>query len=87
MKFFPLGGLQETDYLFLDLILSSCLCLFILLISVYLDEYHSFFKKYLVANARFLVVCDADGTQIVVKNLICFAVINAILINRKFEIT
>ena len=29
LKFFPLGGLPETDCLFSDLILSSCLCLFI----------------------------------------------------------
>lgn len=28
-EIFPLGGLPETDCLFLDLILSSCLCLFI----------------------------------------------------------
>lgn len=54
---------------------------------VYLDEYYSFFKKYLVADTRFLVVCDVDGTQIAVRNLIGFAVINVILINRKFEIT
>ena len=50
---------------------------------VYLDEYYSFFKKYLVADARFLVVSDVDGMQITVRNLVCFAAINVILINRK----
>ena len=54
---------------------------------VYLDEYYSFFKKYLVADARFLVVRYVDGMQIAVRNLIDLAVINVILINRKFEIT
>jgi hypothetical protein len=57
---------------------------------VYLDEYYSFFKKYLVADSRFLVVCGVDDTQVTVRNLVCFAainVINVILINRKFEIT
>lgn len=62
---------------------------------VYSDEYYSFFKKYLVADSRFLVVRYVDGTRVVARNLIDLAVINVILINRnnvilinrKFEIT